>query len=239
MDGPVDTKPRRVEADTRYALTPVPVWDWPVRAFHWSIVALVAGLLVTGLYGGNLLAWHMRFGQAVLALVAFRVIWGFIGSRNARFGTFVAGPANVLRYARLFFRHPHPAHASHNPLGGWMVLFLLLALLVQAGTGLFTNDDILWDGPMVKRVSKDASDAISSFHRRFWWVLVAATAVHVGAVLTHLLLHRENLVTPMLTGVKQLPEGVAVPEDATTSTLKALVLLALCVVAVFYPLNRF
>lgn len=239
MDGPVDTKPRSVEVEAPYGLSSVPVWDWPVRVFHWSIVALVAGLLVTGFAGGDLLAWHMRFGQAVLALVVFRIIWGFIGSRNARFGTFLYGPADVVRYARSFLRGPRDAHASHNPLGGWMVVFLLLALLLQAGTGLFTNDDVLWDGPLVKRVSKAVSDEISSLHRRFWWILLAATAVHIGAVLVHLLLHRENLVKPMLTGVKRLPQGVADPEDATTSTLKALVLLALCAVAVFYPLNRF
>jgi cytochrome b len=129
-------------------------------------------------------------------------------------------------------------HVTHNPLGGWMVLLLLAALLVQATAGLFTNDDILWEGPLASRVAKDTSDAISSFHRRFWWVLVALSAVHIGAVLAYLALLKDNLIVPMFTGRKRLPHGAADPGDAAASTLKAIVLLALCALAVWYVLHR-
>ena len=215
----------------------VPVWDVPVRFVHWAMVVLLVGLIVTGKLGADWLLWHMRFGQAMLALVVFRVIWGFIGSRNARFSAFLRGPSHVLRYARSLFGR-HELHVTHNPLGGWMVVLLLAALLAQALMGLFTNDDILWGGPFSERVTKDTSDAISAYHRRFWWVIVALSVLHIGAVLAYLALLKDNLIVPMVTGYKLLPEGVANPQDAVYSTAKATVLLVLCVVAVWYVVNR-
>jgi cytochrome b len=179
----------------------------------------------------------MRFGQAMLALVVFRVIWGFVGSRNARFTSFLYRPSDVFRYVRSLFRI-HEVHATHNPLGGWMVVLLLVALLAQATMGLFTNDDILWGGPFSERVAKDTSDAISAVHRRFWWVIAVLSLLHIGAVLAYLALLKDNLIVPMVTGYKHLPEGVASAKDAAASTAKALVLLALCGLAVWYVVNK-
>ncbi len=144
----------------------VPVWDWPVRAVHWAIALLVAALLTTGLVGNDALVWHMRCGETLLALVLFRVIWGFVGSGNARFSSFVRGPGAVVSYVRSIFRPPHEVHATHNPIGGWMVIALLLAMLAQAGAGLFTQDDIGNEGPLVKLVSGDLSETLGWYHRR-------------------------------------------------------------------------
>lgn len=219
------------------SLGQVRVWDLPVRLVHWSIVVLLAALLVTGLVGDEWLIWHMRFGQAMLALVVFRVLWGFVGSRNARFSAFLRGPGEIVRYVRSFTGR-HERHATHNPLGGWMVVLLLVALLVQAAAGLFTNDDVLYGGPLSERVTKDTSDAISVFHRRFWWVVATLSAVHIVAVLAYLGLWKDNLIVPMLTGYKALPEGAGTPEDAAASTVKATALLVACGLAVWYVANR-
>jgi cytochrome b len=216
----------------------IPVWDWPVRFVHWAIVLLLVALVVTGKLGDDWLAWHMRFGQAMLALVLFRLAWGFVGSRNARFRSFLHGPSAVARYAGSLVRRAHEIHVSHNPLGGWMVVVLLAALLVQASAGLFTNDDILWEGPLAKRVTKETTDAISSFHRRFWWVIVALSAVHIAAVLSYLALLKENLTHAMLTGRKLLPEGVGDAQHAAASSGKALVLLIACAAIVWFVANR-
>lgn len=216
--------------------TRVLVWDFPIRFVHWALVLLLIGLVTTGKLGADWLIWHMRMGYTVIALVVFRVIWGFVGSRNARFTAFVHGPSRVLRYLRTF-RGAHEVHVSHNPAGGWMVVLLLVALLVQATMGLFTTDDILWGGPLSERVSKDTSDAISAVHRRFWWVIVALSTLHIAAVLSYVVLMKNNLITPMLTGYKHLPEGVASPADAAASTAKAVVVLALCGLAVWYVAN--
>ena len=225
------------ETGTRANRSRVAVWDLPVRFVHWAMVVLLVGLIVTGKLGADWLLWHMRFGQAMLALVVFRVIWGFVGSRNARFSAFLYRPSRVIGYTRSLFR-AHELHATHNPLGGWMVVLLLVALFAQAVMGLFTNDDILWGGPFSERVTKATSDAVSGYHRRFWWVIVALSTIHIGAVLAYLALLKDNLITPMVTGDKQLPAGLASSDDAAASTAKAVVLLLLCGFAVWFVANR-
>lgn len=216
----------------------VPVWDWPVRVVHWAMAVLVVVSLTTGLIGNEMLVWHMRSGETLLALVLFRVAWGFIGSPNARFASFVRGPAAVFVYCRSIVRPPHQIHSTHNPVGGWMVIALLLALLFQIGTGLFTNDDILYEGPLVKLISKDLSDAISSLHRRGWWVVAGLSVLHIVAVLSYLMILRDNLVYPMMHGRKALPTLVANPAGAAASSTRALVVLALCGVVVWWTVNR-
>jgi len=216
----------------------VPVWDWPVRVVHWAMVVLVVVSLTTGLIGSEMLVWHMRSGETLLALLLFRIAWGFIGSSNARFASFVRGPAAVFAYCRSVVRPPHQIHSTHNPVGGWMVIALLLALLFQVSTGLFTNDDILYDGPLVKLISKDLSDAISSLHRRGWWVVAGLSVLHIVAVLSYLMVLRDNLVYPMVHGRKALPALGANPAGAAASTTRALVVLALCGAAVWWTVNR-
>ncbi|MCC7327494.1 MAG: cytochrome b/b6 domain-containing protein [Burkholderiales bacterium] len=220
------------------SLVVVPVWDWPVRVVHWVMVLLVAALITTGLIGNEALVWHMRFGGTLLALAVFRVIWGFVGSTNARFASFVRGPGAVVAYVRSLLRPPHEIHATHNPIGGWMVIALLLAMLFQATTGLFTNDDILNDGPLVKLISKDLSDSISSLHRRGWWVVASLASLHIVAVFAYLVLLRDNLIRPMVDGRKRLPPPTADPKAAVASSMRAIVLLAACGAAVWWMFNR-
>ena len=216
----------------------VPVWDWPVRLFHWSIVALLVVAVVTVKIGGNAMEWHMRAGMAVLALVVFRVLWGFAGSRHARFASFVRGPRAVVAYARSIIKPPHEPHVGHNPLGGWSVIAMLVVLLAQATSGLFSNDDIATDGPLARLVTKDTSDAVTSFHRLNVWALAALVAAHVGAVGFHLVALKENLVHAMLTGVKKLPPHHAQSGKEATPTGRALALLALAALAVWWLVKK-
>jgi cytochrome b len=216
----------------------VPVWDWPVRAVHWTLAALFAVLLATGFAGNEWLAWHMRAGEALLALVLFRILWGFAGSRHARFSAFVRGPAQTLAYARSLLRPPHAIHAGHNPLGGWMVVALLGVLLVQAGLGLFTNDDVLYEGPFARHVSKELSDTLSALHRRNAWIAIALSSLHVLAALAYLAAFRENLIAPMFTGAKTLPRARAGEAIGATAHGRAIALLALCAFAVWLAVRR-
>jgi cytochrome b len=215
------------------------VWDWPVRIVHWAVVALVAILVTTGLIGGaSIMEWHMRAGEALLALVLFRILWGFAGSRNARFGSFVRGPRKVVHYARSMLRPPRQVYAAHNPTGGWMVIALLLALLVQCCLGLFAHDDVMTEAPLAKLISEDLSDALSKLHRRGWWVVVALASVHIAAILAYLVAWRENLIYPMISGAKALPPALADSSGAKASTPRALVMLALCALAVWWAVTR-
>jgi cytochrome b len=169
--------------------TPVKVWDAPVRLFHWLLVLLFAFQIFSGNVKGDWMEWHMRSGYAILALVLFRILWGFAGSSTARFSNFLAGPAACIAFAKkLLARAPAPS-ASHNPLGGWMVLALLLALLFQVGTGLFANDDVLVEGPLASLVSKALSDQLTGWHDFNVNLLLLLVAVHVMAVGYHAVGH--------------------------------------------------
>jgi len=210
------------------------VWDWPVRVVHWAMVLLLVVLLVTVQIGNGAMAWHMRAGEAMLALVLFRLLWGFAGTRHARFSSFLRGPRAVIAYMRSVFTPHRELHIGHNPLGGWMVVALLLALLLQAATGLYTNDDVLTEGPLVRLISKDLSDAISSFHRRNAWIVVALASAHIGAVFFYLLALKENLVKPMLDGAKTVPGKHAISCDESPNGVKAALLFAACAVVVWW-----
>lgn len=210
------------------------VWDWPVRVFHWALVALVIAAIVTANVGGNAMVWHMRAGYAILTLVLFRVLWGFVGSRHARFASFLRGPRTALRYAQAFLRRAHPVVVGHNPLGGWSVMALLLVLLVQVGTGLGANDDIMVEGPLVKFISKDLSDRLTGLHQLNVWAIGILVGMHVAAVVVHGLFAREDLVRPMLTGKKRLPSSLAHEGLEAVLHLRAVAVLAGCGLAVWW-----
>ncbi|MDZ7596904.1 MAG: cytochrome b/b6 domain-containing protein [Desulfobacterales bacterium] len=195
---------------------PVSVWDLPTRLFHWLLAALVAASFVTGKIGGNAMAYHERSGLAILVLLLFRVAWGFVGSRSSRFADFLKGPRTVLRYARGLLRPDAPRHLGHNPLGGWSVVAMLAALFIQAGTGLFANDDILTEGPLFSWVSKATSDALTRVHLFNRQAIVLLVALHLGAILFHWVVKGDNLVKPMITGVKNWEGGAAAPADGRT-----------------------
>ena len=138
----------------------------------------------------------------ILALLVFRIIWGFAGSRPSRFADFVRGPAAVWRYALELLRGDSAPYLGHNPLGGWSVLAMLLAVMLQACLGLFANDDIFTQGPLFLWVSKATSDRLTRLHRLNQYVIMGLAAVHLCAILFHLFVKGENLIKPMLTGVK-------------------------------------
>jgi cytochrome b len=208
------------------------VWDLPVRLFHWLLVALVALSATTGYLGGNAMRWHVWSGCAILGLLIFRLLWGFAGSTTARFAHFVRGPRAALAYARGLLSRA-PSHTpGHNPLGGWMVLALLASAALQAGTGLFSNDDIATEGPLYGKVSKATSDAISAVHEANAVVLLVLIGLHVAAVLFYLWFKRENLLRPMITGVKRVP-AQALPPQRFAGAPRALALAAVAAAALY------
>jgi cytochrome b len=209
----------------------VVVWDLPVRIVHWLLAALVISSFWTGGSAGE--GIHPYFGFAILALVLFRIIWGFVGSETARFSSFVRGPGHTLAYGRGLFRREAEFHMGHNPLGGVVILAMLGLLLVQGTLGLFTNDEILFQGPLANLVSEDLQIRLTSLHRRLGTFLMVLVALHVAASVFYLLWKRTNLVTPMLTGRKRVPEGPGLKPPAMRSAWLAFVLLAVCAGVVY------
>ena len=194
-------------AETNKNLQPVKVWDLPTRIFHWTLVALMIAQWLTAQNSGAM-DYHVWGGYAVLALVLFRLIWGVVGSETARFGAFVRGPGAALAYVKALLRGETPLYLGHNPMGGWSIVAMLILLLVQAGTGLFANDDILIEGPLYSWVSKSASDWLTTIHKLNFNLLLAVIAVHISAVLFYLLVKRENLIHPMLSGRTHLSSNL-------------------------------
>ena len=188
------------------------VWDLGVRVFHWLLVALVAGLWVTATSDGDWMAVHQWLGVTVIAIVFSRIVWGFVGSDTARFSSFLVGPKSVGRYLKRFIsRRDDVAFVGHNPAGGWSVMLLLSFLVFQALTGLFSNDDIFFDGPLAGVVGKDLSDVITGLHHQLFEILMILIGVHVAAVIVHWVFKRDNLIRPMVSGVKKFKSDTTAP----------------------------
>ncbi len=178
------------------------VWDLPTRLFHWLLVALFAFLWFSGGESDALMEWHMRAGYALLALLLFRMVWGFVGSRRSRFADFLVSPVAAWRYGRDFLRGRAPAWDGHNPLGGWMVLVMLVLLLAQTVSGLFATDDISLAGPLNGTVSSALAGALTDFHGFNINLLLVLAGLHVAAVAAHRL-RGERLTAAMISGRKR------------------------------------
>lgn len=203
------------------ATTPTRVWDLPTRAFHWILVMCVVALVITGNVGGNWITWHMRFGLTVLGLLVFRVLWGLLGGRWSRFIQFFPRPAAVMRYLR---GHPAPDDTvGHNPLGALSVFAMLFALGAQVATGLMTDDEIAFTGPLVAHVSGDLVSRATAYHTEIGkLILLALVGLHVAAIVFYGLVKGEKLVKAMISGDKDLPAGVIPSQDGWGQRLLAL-----------------
>ncbi len=201
------------------------VWDWPVRIFHWGLVISMLGAYVTNRLGVSYFTYHAFFGYAVIVLVAFRVFWGFVGPKQARFAGFVRGPKAALRYIHASGRGWKTRHPGHNPLGALMVQLLLALLAAQAAFGLFANDEIFEAGPLAGLVSKSLSLNLTSLHRKLFYLIAGAAAMHVGAVLWHWRVKGDNLVAAMITGKKPAHLVERHEEIRSSRGLRAIALL--------------
>ena len=214
------------------------VWDLPSRLMHWGLVLAVAGAWLSRELEGDWFRVHTWCGYAVLLLAATRIVWGFVGTRHARFSSFVRGPAAIGAYLRALLRRDAAAsYAGHNPLGALMVLALLAMLLAQAVTGLFANDQIMETGPLFGYVTAQLSDRLTTVHKQLFDVLLWAIALHVAAAFAYLLLKRENLIVPMITGRK--PAASVAPGEEIGSSRTWLALLVCGVLGgVLYAIVR-
>ena len=205
-----------------------PLWDLPTRLFHWLIVCCLP------------LSWwsaetdnydaHQWLGYTVITLVISRVIWGFIGSRHSRFSDFIVGPGKVLAY----IRGQANTSPGHNPLGGWSVLALLLLLLVQALSGLFNTDDVLFSGPLYYAASTEFRDVMGQVHEIAFNALLVLVCVHILAVLYHQLRLKEKLLQAMLRGSAPGREGRA----TATASWPAVVIVLLVALALWWGLQQ-
>lgn len=189
---------------------PVTVWDLPTRLFHWLLAGVLVASYLTGEDGP--VEIHARLGYAVLALLLFRLAWGLAGSETARFAAFVRAPGAAFAHLRgLLAPGPLAAEAGHNPLGGYAVVALLALVAVQAGTGLFLDDDETFWAPLNAYVSADTVKLLKEVHEINVKLLIGLVAVHVAAIAWYRLGKGRDLIRPMLTGRAELPPGARAP----------------------------
>lgn len=210
----------------------VRVWDVPTRLFHWAIVILIAVSWLSADRG--YMRVHLWSGLALLTLVVFRIVWGFVGSTTSRFSNFIHSPASVLGYLRQSAGAQKRLYAGHNPAGGLMVVVLISALCAQIVTGLLANNDINFNSPLATLVSKEVSDEMTVLHGSLFDLILVLVWMHVVAVFFYLFVKGENLVWPMFTGRKHrahVPGGVSI---RFTSVPLALFLIGFCALLVWW-----
>jgi cytochrome b len=191
-----------------------PVWDLPTRLFHWLLVALVVLLWISGEFGGldvtlpipyvgdtyfSNMDIHALAGQGVFILIVFRLMWGIWGSTTSRFRHFIRSPGAILGEARELLKGRLPRSTGHNPLGGAMVVALILMLLAQSVSGLFASDDLFFEAPLAHMVSSDTSEMITGWHHRLFGILQILILIHIAAVVYYLV-RGDNLIKAMVSG---------------------------------------
>lgn len=169
------------------------VWDIPTRLFHWLLAVSFAGAFLTAeseRYGDI----HVLFGYTLLGLIAFRLVWGFVGSRYARFRSFLFRPGEIVAYLVWLVRGKPDHYVGHNPAGS-VAVFLLLAFGITTGvSGVLVFQDI-------------GGDAMGELHERATFAMLTVVALHVAGVFVSSVLHRENLVRSMINGFKAARPG--------------------------------
>lgn len=189
------------------------IWDFPTRIFHWALVITVGTGWILGQFGPFIKTWHFYCGYAVIALLAFRLLWGFVGAKPSRFASFIYGPRAILGYMAHMFQRRPSNWPGHNPMGGWSAIAMLIALAVQAGTGLFADDDIANAGPFAGYVGKEMRGELTALHHLNSKLILALVVLHVGVIAFYFLWKRENLIRPMLTGWKSVRSKSGSPAE--------------------------
>ena len=215
---------------------PVRVWDLATRVFHWALVILMIVSFVTAKVNGSWMQWHFYSGFAILSLVSFRLIWGFVGGHYSRFTNFLFSPRAIIAYLKS--SDSAPRTLGHNPLGSLSVYALLFSVAMQATTGLFVNDDISNEGPLSKFVSNATVALLTTVHRLNEKVLIALVLLHVAAITFYLIRKKENLIRPMINGDKLGLSSDPVSTDNTAKKILAALVLAACASIVAWVVRR-
>ena len=213
-------------------LKKVRVWDLPTRLFHWALVLCTVALAISGLTGGSVMVWHLRFGYTMLTLLLFRIVWGLVGGRWSRFGAFIYAPLSVINYLRGKGKPEH--NVGHSPIGAVSVFALLALLLAQAGTGLMSDDDIAFAGPLTRFVSNATVSLATNYHANIGkWLLLALVCLHIAAIFFYLR-RKNNLVGAMVHGDKTLLAAALPSRDDATSRITALLIFSACGALVYW-----
>jgi len=189
------------------------IWDVWTRLFHWSLVLCVLFLLFSGKTGNGFYDWHRYAGEAVVALLLFRLFWGVCGSTNARLSALISRPSRSIDHLLLLFRRELPPERGHNAAGGWAVLTMLVLLSIQALTGLFIADEEeLLEGAFYQSISVEWSEELLSVHYFNSGLIISIVVLHALMIIVYRVWGKTNLVSAMISGRLEWPDGWQVPE---------------------------
>ena len=212
-------------AETKRKRPGILIWDWPLRLFHWVVVLLLIGSYLTmAVWRDFDLHTHRLIGYTILGLVLFRLLWGFVGGRHARFLSFVKGPRAIFRHIGELGRRGDPGHGGHNALGALSVLALLASLLVQTLSGLFNSDDILAEGPLAGLVDAETRSFFGRVHQINFIVLLVLIGLHLAAIAFYVFWKGQGLVRAMIGGRRH---DLAPEQAGTTPSFWLVVFCAL------------
>lgn len=225
------------------------VWDLPLRMFHWLLVLSIAASWYTAEYseeyltvGEDVISYtqiHFWLGYWALGLIAFRILWGFVGPRHARFANFIPGPAKFFAYLGGVLKRDSKPSVGHNPMGAVVVVLMLLMVGAQAVTGLFLLDNTeIYAAPFHPSVQEATANKLMSFHEYNFNVLLGVVTLHILAIVFYAVYKRQRLVPPMITGRKSA--DYVSPEEAIPGSqlLKALIVALICAGGVYLLLKQ-
>ncbi|WP_158972387.1 cytochrome b/b6 domain-containing protein [Paraglaciecola sp. L3A3] len=207
------------------------VWDLPVRLFHWILAICLVTQWFTAEVIEDAMDFHFYLGYFILGLIIFRLIWGFIGTKYAKFSSFIAGPKAMFAYIKALMNKQDTSTIGHNPVGGLMLPLVLLLVGIQATTGLFTSDDVVHSGPYYGTVSDSLQSIMQWLHHQtfsFLWIFIA---VHILVICWYKFALKHDLIRPMLHGKKMVTEQQAI---ANSQLLKAIIVMIVVAVFVYW-----
>ena len=210
------------------------VWDLPVRIFHWCFVGVLVALWYTSDQENGLIEIHMKLGYTALGLIIFRLIWGVVGTKHAKFTNFAPSFSQLITYIQGIRVGKIKSYIGHNPLGSLMVIFILFAVLLQATSGLFISDDIFSAGPYNGVLSIELEKILKTIHSNGFNVIATLSALHIIAVLYYLIIKKQNLIKPMFTGKKSIDDANTEDPIKHSKLVIAFIVAALVVIFVYW-----
>lgn len=204
------------------------VWDIPVRLFHWLLVICLLGQWLTADVLDDAMDIHFYIGYFTLGLVIFRLMWGFVGTKYAKFNSFVSGPKSMLTYLRSVKSKQHNVSVGHNSVGGLLLPAVIVLVGLQAISGLFTSDDIVYSGPYYDSANADLQEYMQWLHHNIFDILLAIIGLHLIAIGWYLFFLKHNLIRPMFDGKKTVS-----PKEGIEHSQLIKATLIMCLVAIF------
>lgn len=207
------------------------IWDISTRIFHWALVSLVLFQWLSAEILDNAIDWHLLGGYTLLGLITFRIIWGFVGPEYVRFSNFIYTPKTILDYARHFFDRNSDVYTGHNPMGGLVVLVMLLLLLGQAVSGLFIDDDIVTSGPYYGTIPTNLQTVMETLHHWCFDLLMYVVTAHIIVVLYYQFYKKQTLIAAMIHGRKMLVDkGITSQKIILALVIASIVALGIYVI---------